>query len=293
VTSDLLILGATGQIGGCLLRRLDGQPVLALARHPPTPAEGWRAVDLAAGTPDWGQLPATAIATVPLWLLPPHLEAMAKAGLRRLVCFSSTSILGKEGTQSARERTQVTALVGAEALLERAAPALRLGISILRPTLVYGFGRDANVSAAARFITRFGLYPLSPPALGLRQPVHADDLAAAAITVAGRDDLAGATFALGGGETLSYREMIGRVFDALGRPRRLLPVPGLPALAGLYGRLSHQPSLTPDAVRRMNRSLVFDHGEAARAFGYAPRPFLSAGAGDLGMNPRKPGQQIP
>lgn len=280
---DLLILGATGQIGACLLRRSTSRSTLAIARRPPPGATGWRSADLTTSRVDWGRLPATGIATVPLWLLPNHLEGLAKAGLRRLVCFSSTSIMGKDGTQSPRERTQVTALVGAEAMLAKTAPALGLGISILRPTLIYGFGRDANVSAAARFITRFGFYPLSPPALGQRQPVHADDLAAAAIAVAGRDDLAGSGFALGGGETLTYREMIGRIFDALGRPRRLVPVPGLPALAGLYGRLSGQPSLTPDAVRRMNRHLVFDRGEAARAFGYAPRTFLSAGSADLGL----------
>lgn len=280
---DLLILGATGQIGASLLRRLAGRSVLAIARRPPETGAGWRAVDLSRPLADWGRVPATGIATVPLWLLPPQIEGLARAGLRRLVCFSSTSIMGKEGTRSGHERTQVTALVGAEALLARAAEQFKLGLSILRPTLVYGFGRDANVSAAARFITRFGLYPLSPPARGLRQPVHADDLAAAAIAVSGRDDLAGISFALGGGETLEYREMIGRIFDALGRPRRLVPVPGLPALAGFYGRLTGQTTLTPDAVRRMNRDLVFDHGEAARAFGYAPRTFLSAGSADLGL----------
>ena len=50
---------------------------------------------------------------------------------------------------------------------------------ILRPTLIYGYGQDKNVSEIARFVRRFGFFPLIGKAQGLRQPVHADDVAEA------------------------------------------------------------------------------------------------------------------
>lgn len=282
--TSFFVLGATGQIGLFLRQRLRaaGQGALLFARHVPQDADGfaWRRFDLAERG-GFSHLPPAGIATVPIWLLPPHVEGLAAAGARRLVVFSTTSIFGKAQSRSAAERAQIQAILAAEQAIMAAARATGIGLTILRPTLIYGAGRDASVTAAARFIARFGFYPLSGRATGLRQPVHADDLAAAALAVARGADLAGQAFNLGGGETLPYREMIGRIFDVLGRPRRFVAVPGLPWIAAAYGRLGGPATLTADAVRRMNQDLAFDDGAAAAAFGYAPRRFLAGGRGDL------------
>jgi uncharacterized protein YbjT (DUF2867 family) len=57
-------------------------------------------------------------------------------------------------------------------------------------------------------------------ATGRRQPVHVDDLAAAAFAVLGTAAAHGQTYALPGGETLPYREMVQRVLPCLNRRRR-------------------------------------------------------------------------
>ena len=79
--------------------------------------------------------------------------------------------------------------------------------------------------------------------------------------------------------------MIGRIFDALGRPRRRVPVPTplLAALAAGLGALSRNPVLTAEVARRMRRDLVFDDSAARRDLAWTPRPFLSNGRADLGM----------
>jgi nucleoside-diphosphate-sugar epimerase len=60
----------------------------------------------------------------------------------------------------------------------------------------------------------------------LRQPVHAEDLAIGAIAAAASGGAAiDKTYAPSGGETMSYREMAGRIFDALGNPRRIISAP--------------------------------------------------------------------
>jgi len=95
------------------------------------------------------------------------------------------------------------------------------------------------------------------------------------------DAVARSSYALGGGETLAYCDTIGRIFDVLGRPRRIVRVPGLPALLNVAGAVIPGSELTSDVARRMNMDLDFDDGSAARDFGYAPRAFLSGGHADL------------
>src|SRR5450755_1937453 len=97
--------------------------------------------------------------------------------------------------------------------------------TILRPTLIYAEGRDTNITPLSRLIRRFGFMPLVGGAPGLRQPVHAEDLAIGAIAAASSPAAANKFYSLPGGETLSYREMIGRIFDGLRLPRRTISVP--------------------------------------------------------------------
>jgi uncharacterized protein YbjT (DUF2867 family) len=74
---------------------------------------------------------------------------------------------------------------------------------------------------------------------------------------------------------LTYREMVEAVFRQLGRPPRIVEVP-LPALRAAIGAARWIPgmgSLSPEMASRMGVDLCFDHAEAARDFGFRPRPF--------------------
>ncbi len=284
---SLLLFGATGQIGSGVLAAAprQGWRVLALRHRNTAPQVGdtvWFDGDLTIPPlrlPD-GDIFALVHATG-LWLLPPHLDDLRHAGLRRLVAFSTSSVIGKRDTRNPRERQVVADIAAAENVVRARCDALGIAWTILRPTLVYGQGHDMNVTAAARLIERFGVFPVAGAAAGLRQPVHADDLAAAALAAIDCRAAHGETYYLCGGETLAYREMIGRVFDCLGRRRRLVPVPFLGTLAALWGRLGGNPAITADTARRMSRDLVFDDGPARRDFGYKPRGFLGGGRDDL------------
>src|SRR5262252_10341153 len=84
----VLVLGATGQIGRCLLRRLAaaGTPAIAVCRRPDpalAPSAEWLAGDLTRPL-DLGNLkPAAAIHATGAWLLPPHLPVLRQAGVER------------------------------------------------------------------------------------------------------------------------------------------------------------------------------------------------------------------
>ena len=146
---------------------------------------------------------------------------------------------------------------------------------ILRPTLIYGIGRDKNISEIACFIRRFGFFPVLGEAKGMRQPIHAEDVATACVSALQATDVANRAYNISGGETLSYRDMVARVFTALGRRPRLATVPlWVFRLAVTTLRcLPRYRQWSAAMAERMNRDLVFDHADAARDLGFKPRTF--------------------
>ncbi|MGD9021216.1 MAG: nucleoside-diphosphate sugar epimerase [Lysobacterales bacterium] len=199
-------------------------------------------------------------------------------GLRRAVVFSSTSVLSKQHSGNREERGLAARMLELEARLLSAAVARGFGMSILRPTLVYGCGLDANISRLAGWVRRFGFVPVSSRASGLRQPVHADDLAAAAVRVLTSDREFPGLITVAGGETLAYTEMVRRIFRALGKPERLLHLPEclFAALAGAVGLVRPGGSINAEMVRRQALDLVFDDSEARELLDYDPRAFRPA-----------------
>lgn len=147
---------------------------------------------------------------------------------------------------------------------------------VLRPTLVYGFGLDRNLSVIARFIRRFGFFPALGAAKGLRQPVYAGDVAAACVAALLRTEAANHAYNLSGAERLSYREMVKRLFGVLGRPPRFITIPlWMFTLAIMPLKLLPRfRKWTPAMVERMNQDMAFDHEEAARDLGFSPRAFM-------------------
>lgn len=268
-------MGARSLVGEFLLDRLTrtGRPWIAVSRGPGRSQAGgrWLQADLLRGP----TLPPAGVAFVllPIWLAPRVVPALADAGVRRLVALSSTSRFTKSASADAGERDVAARLARGEAELADGCAARGLAWTVLRPTLIYAEGRDGNVSRLARLIDRFGFFPVSGAASGLRQPVHADDVAQGLIQALDSAATKDRAFDLPGGETLAYREMLGRIFAGLGRPTRLVSLP--PALWRLALRASGPwlPGATAAMGTRMAEDLVFDPGPAREAFGWAPRAF--------------------
>lgn len=272
-----IVTGATSLVGDFLVPRLlaAGTPVTALSRRPapaaPPAGLTWQIADI--GDPSL-RVPAGAVLfhLAPLWLLPPLLGRLAASGVRRVVALGSTSRFTKARSGSPRERQVAADLSAAEAALHASSG---LDWTVLRPTLIYGRERDRNVSSLARLVRRFGFLPLAGDALGLRQPVHAEDVALACLAVVDTPATFGRAYDLGGGTTLTYRAMAETICRGLGRRPRLLRLPrrGLRALLRVGRHLPGLGHLTPEMADRMSEDLCFDWSEARRDFGYAPRRF--------------------
>jgi nucleoside-diphosphate-sugar epimerase len=281
------VLGASSFVGGCLLPLLakDGWNVTAFSRSatdkPHCDGVTWQQLPLTASTTaaelSCGNLKTTPywICVAPIWVLPEYFALLDGQGARRVVVLSSTSRFTKDGSSDPQEQAIALRLIEAEAQVQAWAQSRGVEWVILRPTLIYGLGRDKNISEITRFIRRFGFFPLFGKANGLRQPVHAADVASACVAALQAPGAANRAYNLSGAETLPYHTMVGRVFEALGKPARLLAIPlwvftCAIAMLRLLPRYRHWSAAMAE---RMNQDLVFDHTDATRDFGFGPRGF--------------------
>ena len=215
-----------------------------------------------------------AISVGPLDAFAAWLERHAELPLRRVVALGSMSIESKQASSDAREREVSARLRASENVLKRFASDRGIALTIFRPTLIYGEGTDRSLAPIARFVRRWQLMPLPLGASGLRQPVHAEDLAIAAAAVLDRPETYGKTYEMGGGERLAFSTILHRLRDTT--PTWSIPVPiPLPALA-LATRFLRDDAPTRAAIARLKTDLVADIAPAQRDFGYAPRDFIAA-----------------
>ena len=273
-----LVFGGSGQIGGAWLAPLDPSQwqVFAVSRTPRPPSSNvrWLQGEFAGieGLPDSVDV---IFSTGPLdgfaqWY------ARGQVATTRVVAFGSTSVDTKQASGAAYEPHIVAGLQAAERLVLETAEANDAAATLLRPTLVYGAGRDQTLARIAAMARRTGCFVLPRDADGRRQPVHVDDLAAAALAVVEVPATHARAYALPGGETLTYREMVARTLAALDPPARLwqVPMPMFRAALSLARMAGMMRGLTDDAVARMREDLVFDATPARNDFGYAPRAFI-------------------
>ena len=193
------------------------------------------------GDPD---VPALWVSFGPIWLFAPFLEELAQShpdrlqGLRAVIACSSSSAITKRFSANSFDRELAARLTTAEDSLIATCRRLELSCRILRPTLIYGCAGpfvDTNVSRLLGLMRRLPLLPL-PLHTGLRQPIHASQLAAVVLELvnqfssSGWDPQLQPRIALGGDAELSYTAMLRALQESLpqadpARLCRLLPIP--------------------------------------------------------------------
>jgi uncharacterized protein YbjT (DUF2867 family) len=281
-----VILGGSGFIGRHLAawRAWNGWAVRMVARSPQppaSPAPGGRVAPVAVDLRDEGQVQRAlsgAEAVVNLvgivreqgqGFREVNVEAAARvgrlaaaAGVERLLHVSALGIA--EDAPAAADRTKALG----EAAVRAAFPAATL----VRQSLVYGpgdhfFRRFAALAAAS---------PVLPVIGGGRtrfQPIHIADAVDTLHVLLERPATAGMTLALVGPETFTFRELLERMLEVLGRRRLILPVPFRLAevLAAGLERLP-DPPLTREEVRLLRTDKVAGDLPTPADLGIRARP---------------------
>jgi nucleoside-diphosphate-sugar epimerase len=277
-----VVLGGSSQPGSWLVPLLieSGWTAHLISRgvKPQTnygPNAVWHKLDLRGSTAGF---PAVGAAVVfdTLGIASEWLDRIRESGAVRVISFSSTSVFTKADSSDPVDVESVRNLQQREQAFAETCGKLRIDWTILRPTLIYGgrFG-DRTVRDIARVIRLFGFFPVFGNATGLRQPVHAEDLAKACVQVCDNTGAFNRSYNIGGGEVLPYHEMVARIFAAMGRRPRIVRIP-LPAfalaarLARVHPRYRH---IRSSMAERMEQDMTFSNAEAISDFGFAPRPF--------------------
>jgi nucleoside-diphosphate-sugar epimerase len=266
----VLVFGGSSQIGHYLLPSLAarGEPVLALSRtaQPPIHHVTWLRGHLPDAVPAVENISAI-VSFGPLQWLASWLQQTALPLAPRVVTVSSMSADSKRDSDVPAERELSQLIRDSEAAVAQASEKHGSAWTVLRPTLVYGAGMDKSLTPLAQRAMRTRVFPL-PAGNGLRQPVHAQDLAHATLAALDNPASAGKVLPIGGGERLPVSEMFARV-------RRSLPVDTLPL--PLPGWLLRTAQRSVGSLRgplsRLEMDLVADNTEMTRLLGVQPRPF--------------------
>ena len=268
-----LVFGLSGQVGAALLAQGDRRlfELLAVSREaqPSHPGVEWRTGTLencAEPPPDCPRI----LSLGPLhafseWVL------RARPKVARIVALGSTGRLHKRDSPSAAERADAQRLQEAEDALLEFGRAAGVAVTVLRPSLLYGNGRDRSLTPLAARARRSRWLPWPKSATGLREPVHVDDVARALLACLDAEDSHGRGFDLPGGEALGFDAMVERMLSRHAPGARLLRLPDafFRAGAGLAGKSEGAKGW----LWRARRDQLADATPARECFGYAPRAF--------------------
>ncbi len=266
----VVVFGASSQIGHFLLPRLRarGESVVAISRqaHGAETGVSWVRGQLPNAVPRI-QNPSAVISFGPLLAVSEWLSTIDSSAAMRVIATSSMSAASKQASDVPAERAISQMLRDGEAALAAVCERHGYPWTVFRPTLIYGAGLDKSLSPIARRAMRQRVFPLLA-GRGLRQPVHADDIAQAVIAALDQPKAAGRVLPLGGGERLPASEMFARVRASL--PVTTLPVP-LPAWLLRLGR--HAAPRLRGPLTRLDADLIADNSDIQRLLGVSPRPF--------------------
>lgn len=274
----VFVFGMSGQVGEALAPRLLGRfaAIDALSREP---RDGMAGVQWLQGSLE--HMPqGVALAHDILVSLGP-LDAFtrwysdARPAASRVIALGSTGLRNKSASSDAGERELAQRLSDAEAMLFEAGRQFGAAITVLRPTLLYGSGRDQSLTPLIAMARRWNFLPMPSTAKGLRQPVHVEDVASAILACLAAPAVltAGRAFDLPGGEVLAFDAMVRRSLERHAPGARVLVLPSLVfrAIALLAARLGKGP--TPGSLSRSAADQTADAGPAHLAFGYQPGLF--------------------
>jgi dihydroflavonol-4-reductase len=215
------------------------------------------------------------------------LEAGRAAGVKRFVYGSTIGVYGEYRGQPLDENTppHPMNIYGRSKLrAEETVASYRdaLETSIIRISETYGPG-DFRLLKLFKALDR-GRFFIIGAGLNQRQAIHVADLVRGLLLAASSPAAVGETFVMAGRETMTTRELVERVAQALGRraPRWRAPMWPFMAAAlvfeGTLKPLGIQPPLHRRRLDFFRKSFVFSSTKAQRLLDFTPAVPFAAGA---------------
>jgi len=280
----VLLIGATGFLGpevlkallvknykvNCLVRPSSSRTaLLGIAKS------AGKNIDFSTGTLESGDSIITAIKKAKsviyivdleyTHLLETFLKTAARAGLKRIIFISSTTVLIPLKSRIKSQK------IKSENLIKKSG----LDYTILRPSMIYGSEDDPNFSKMIKFIKDKGFFMTFGSGNNLIQPIYIEDVAGSVSSIINNKKTYKKTYNIAGKEPLKYNGMLGIVREKLKKRFRVVKLPLILSklLISLYAGVSRNPLLTTDQIARMGVDKAYSYQKAREDFGFSPVSF--------------------
>lgn len=151
-----------------------------------------------------------------------------------------------------------------------------IGITVLRPTMIYGSSGDRNMYKLVDYLNRRKFFPMFGKGENLMQPVHAKDLGHAYYDVlVNREITFNKEYNLSGKSPIKYIDLVRCVSETLERNNTIVKLPLWISIlaAKVYNTVNKNAIISVEQVLRMQEDKDFSHYEATKDFGYNPLSF--------------------
>ena len=209
------------------------------------------------------QIFTTIIHLVQLRQIPTLINSLSKfQQTPRLIIIGTTGVYSKYNQYSAEYKQAEEVLSQYEG-----------SYCLLRPTMIYGSPKDKNLHKLIRFCYRYQFFPIFGQGNNLLQPIHAEDLAQAIVSVMLNPNITGA-YDLSGGTVVTLVELIALVEKILEKSVYPLQIPyalGLWSATIIEKILGKRSPIRREQVLRLQEDKAYPHESATRDFDFAPR----------------------
>lgn len=199
-------------------------------------------------------------------------DAALAAGVQRLLLMSANGVrIPGTQYQETKRRAEEYALKSG------------LDVTVFRPSVIFGNPRGSMEFATQLFnemvrppVPAVNFFPGCDSKKGaiVMSPVHIDDVASAFVTALENDECVGKTYALGGPEVLTWKEMLSRIAAATGRHKWFvrMPIPLMRVGATLFDWLPFFP-VTRGQLTMLEEGNVADPEVLQALTGREPKSF--------------------
>jgi nucleoside-diphosphate-sugar epimerase len=188
----------------------------------------------------------------------PH---MKQHGVEHAFCVTTTAVFSSFHSYSRLYRE-----------IEARMKAIDMPVTILRPSMIYGNGRDHNMHRLITFVERTPVFPVFGPGTALMQPVHVEDLATGIVSAVQKRAIG--EFNLAGPVAMTYNDVLNQVAEALGKKLRLVHV-NHGVAARIVKAIERVPGfpVKHEQVMRLLEDKAFDISRSVNMLDYHPRTF--------------------
>ncbi len=196
------------------------------------------------------------------------IEAMKIAGVKKGIFVNTTGVFSKF-----RMASEEYKIIEPKMLGELQNNGVKF--AIIRPTMIYGNGKDHNVRKFALYLNRHSLFPIFGNGSALIQPVYYKDVAKALVALVENEQCWGKAYNISGGTAITYRRFIETIVEALGEKVKFIHLPLQPTvyIVSILNKVLRSFPLKTEQILRTTEDRAFDYADAKNCFGYNPISF--------------------